>query len=563
MPRSIYSLICLLCISWTTTKTNAEDLLLHNGVIYTVNPQQPYAEAVLIRNGLIHAIGTNARVKQHAGKKTRTIDLQGQFVMPGIHDVHVHPLEASSDFASTCMLDGDETDASAYIGELRHCAPYQLGDTEWVLGAGHRLSTLLNAKRLPKHILDAAIPDTPALIMEETSHSVWVNSSALAAMNIDAATPNPQGGIIVKDAHTGEPTGLLIDAAGDMAMTYAWLPTPAIKTLNYQAVLNGLDTLRKYGITSIAEARTYWKRGFHEAWIKAANQDQLTARVTLGLWAYPTARDDMAQIKQLRSLYYRHPDGLLKLSQIKIYSDGILHNTTAAMLKPYQHTIAGVPYKQGLNYFSQARLARYIKALQGRKGKRGFDFHIHALGDRAVRESLNAIAANPSVAARHRLTHVELVHPKDVARFKQLNVTADIQVAGEFTQPLQWHGNHHLIGPRAKQFIPLRTLHEAGARITLSSDWDVSTLNPFVGMQNALTRAPEQLPNIAEVIKAYTINGAYSLRQESTTGSLAVGKAADLIVLDQDITKVATTKIAQTKVNMTVFAGEIIYQRTQ
>jgi predicted amidohydrolase YtcJ len=181
----------------------------------------------------------------------------------------------------------------------------------------------------------------------------------------------------------------------------------------------------------------------------------------------------------------------------------------------------------------------------------GYDFHIHAIGDRGITESLDAVEAarnaNGDIGARHRITHVEIVKESDYPRFAQLNVTADMQVASDFTNPENWEENLPFLGAdRIDNIIPLKSIFETGARVTLSSDWDVSSLNPFIGMQNALTRAPQNLPTIEDAVKAYTINGAYVLRQETNTESLEVGKWADFICVNQDIFTVPTNQIAQT-----------------
>ena len=252
---------------------------------------------------------------------------------------------------------------------------------------------------------------------------------------------------------------------------------------------------------------------------------------------------------------------LLKISsrvnQIKFYSDGIVHNTTAAMKTDYQQDILGEPTNNGLNYFVESRLAHYLSELE----PTGFDFHIHAIGNRGVTEALNAIEQSGSANGRHRLTHVEIVSPSDYNRFAQLNVTADCQVAGNFTQPNHWAENIPLIGAaNASNIIPLKSLKAANARITLSSDYSVSSYNPFIGLQNAVTRSPQEL-TLAEAIKAYTINPAYVMRQEQIVGSIEVGKAADLIVLDRNLFDIAANQINQTKVLMTYLAGELVYEK--
>lgn len=321
-----------------------------------------------------------------------------------------------------------------------------------------------------------------------------------------------------------------------------------------------MPLLSENGITSVCEGRTYRRREFQDAWMKAENENELSVKAVLCLWGYPHL-DDTEQIEELKSMYQNDPDKLVRMSQIKLYSDGIIPNTTAAMHEEYDLDLGFLPENKGLNYFSEDRMTQYITELE----KVGFDFHIHGIGDRGIHESLNAIETarqtNGDVGARHRLTHLEVVDPADYPRFKELDVIVDCQVAGEFTQPENWPENEQFIGNRANNLVPLKDLHDAEAFMTLSSDWDVSDMNPFVGMQNALTRVPQNLPDLETVIKAYTINAAYVMRQEDLVGSLEVGKLADLIILDQNIFEVPITQISQTKVLKTFLEGEVVFER--
>lgn len=533
---------------------NADSYVLYNGHVYTADSKQTTASAIFIKDGRIEFIGSDDEAQKLADGGTREINLKGRMVMPGIHDVHQHPLEAMSQFTGTCILSSEETDPERFIRSIKRCAPNQTVG-EWVFGWGHSIYTLLEAERPPVEILDEAIPDRPAIFMEETSHSVWLNSKGLEKAGITKDTPNPPGGIIVKDPETGEPNGILFDAAGDMVLNEAWPATAEIMEQNYQGLLLALDELQKYGITSVCEARTYWKRKFQDAWKRAEDNGKLTVRVVLDLWAYPSMDDD-EQLSQLKSLYSNNVNSLIRANQIKVYSDGITINTTAALLEPYDKVVGEIGSNNGLNYFSEERLKKYIAELD----PYGFDFHIHAIGDRGIRESLNAIEAS-QVQGRHRITHLEIVKPADYPRFKQLNVTADMQVAGDFTQPDNWGHSHELIGDRSSPTVPLKDLYDAGARITLSSDWDVSELNPFLGMQNALTRSPQALPNLHEIIKAYTINAAYVMRQEDVTGSLEVGKDADLIILDRNLFEEKSKNISLTRVDLTMLKGNVVYER--
>ena len=530
------------------------EAVFFNGEIYTVNPDQPWAEAIYVKEGKIEFVGDSKEAKRMASKDAEEYDLKGRFLMPGIHDVHTHPLEAASENFKF-ILNGNITNPENYANDIANADADNPG-TGWLLGWGHGLETILSATRAPKDIIDDVVSNRPVGIMEQTSHSIWCNSAALNLLGFTSASPNPTGGIIMKDGN-GNPNGILIDNAGELLMELALAPTQQGADNDYQGLVGfALPELAKNGITSICEARTFWKRNQQDTWKKIEDDGKLTVRVNLGLWAYPN-ENDQSQISTLQSLYRSDPNSLLQINQIKVYVDGIVHNTTAAMHNDYAINYFSLGTNNGLNYFTEARLGQYISALEGT----GFDFHIHALGNRAVHEGLNAIQAGGTSNGRHRLTHVEYVDAADYARFAQLNVTADAQVAGDFTQPNHWHENDYLVGSAMNNNnIPLKSLQQAGARITLSSDWDVSDLNPFIGMANAIERVPQEL-SIEEAIKAYTINAAYVMRQEDRVGSLVEGKEADFIVLDRNIVESTANQVRNTKVDLTYVKGKLVFER--
>ena len=412
---------------------NAEnEIVFYNGDIYTVNDAQPWVSAVYVRNGVIVQIGEDEAIINAASDNAELVNLRGAFMMPGIQDVHVHPLEAASENVQF-TLDDRVQDAEIYARDIENASLDNPG-SGWLLGWGHLIDVLLDAGRMPKEIIDEVVPNRPVVIMEQTSHSVWCNSRALALMGVDSNTPDPPGGIIMREEN-GEANGLLIDNAGNLLLDIALSPNTNRTENDYWGLVEfALPGLAKNGITSICDARTYWKRDHHKTWKRVADEGLLTARVNLGLWAYPDA-DDAQQLAILKSLYSNHENSLLKINQIKLYADGIIHNTTSAMHEAYRVNYFGFPINKGLNYFDQQRVATYIRELESV----GFDFHIHAIGNRGVHESLYAIELSGTQRGRHRLTHVEYVDPVDVARFAQLNVTADAQVAGDFSQPARWH----------------------------------------------------------------------------------------------------------------------------
>lgn len=538
------------------------DVVLHEGAVYTVNPAQPWAEAVAVRDGRITAVGSNELIADQIGPETQVVDLSEQLLLPGFQDDHIHIQEASST-AFTCFLRRG-TPPEQLSSTMSRCRP---GPGDWVLGWGFSIDNLIKqvrrGQRTPLEIIDEAIPDHPAAMMEETSHSVWANSLALDLAGITSDSPNPTGGVIARDK-SGAPNGLLLDSAGEAVFDAALNRTDELVDVQYEGLQWGLRQLAKNGITSVADARVYWKRADLEVWQLAESKGTLTTRATLGLWAYPD-EGDARQIAKLISLYDPNPDGLVHVNEVKLYSDGITLNGTAAMLRPYERGFLiyikplGVKSRNGLNYFDETRLTRYVTELE----RAGFDMHIHVLGDRGAHEALNAIEsaidANGSIDRRHRLTHVELVDASDIPRFAELGVGADAQVSGEWTTPEAWSDNRPMVGDRANNFIPLRSLYDAGARVSLSSDWDVSSMNPLVGIEHSLTRDPQSLPNLETAIAAYSIVPAFNMRQEDTTGSVEVGKFADLVVLDRNLFEIAPDKISEVSVVSTWFAGEQIY----
>ncbi len=554
---SAFSLV-LAVSTYTYATDDTADRVFLSGKIYTVNPAQPWASAMAIEDGEIVFIGDNEGATGFIGGSTEVINLNGKMVLPGIHDIHMHPLEAGNPAAGTCQFEGGENpeDLIDYIAE---CAEEQVG-TDWITGWGHSIFDLLETDRAPADILEDAIPGRPAVFMEATSHSQWVNRTALRLAGITADTPDPAGGHIVKDPATGEPNGILFDNAGDLVVEIAYKPTPELLDLAYDGLLENLSKLSALGITSVADARVYWTRRHHEVWLRAEAEDALTVRANLGLWAYPHMDD--SQLDVIKSLYSYDPERLLQVNQIKYYSDGLIVNSTAALKKPYNENYQLTPHPTGMNYFDEKRLTKFITELE----KIGFDANIHTLGDRAIHDPLNAIEATartngPNIDRRHRLTHVEMHSKADIERFKKIGVIADMQVAGDWTFPENYEdAQSPYIGKRAKHAVPLKSIYDTGATVTLSSDFDVSTPNPFAGMQHALTRGKESLPSLESVIEAYTINPAYVLRQEERVGTLEAGKRADLIVIDRNLFEIDIEEISHTKVLMTLMDGSEVFR---
>lgn len=534
------------------------DMVIFAADIFTANPEEEFAEAMAITNNTIVFVGSAEDAEAWIGDNTKTYDFGDQYILPGIHDIHNHLLEASFPGGFTA-LDPWEVDPENLGTTLANAIEFP-NSNGWIMGFGHSIFTLLEATRPTKEILDEIWPDTPVCILEETSHSVWVNSKALEIMEIDENTPDPIGGHIYKFPGTSVVDGILFDNAGDAVLQVALQTNAEIEQLYYSGLSGyGLGLAAKNGITSMCEGRTYYKRNYQEIWKKIRADDKLTARVMLAPWLYPedSEEDLITAFDNLHST----DDPFLRTQQIKCYSDGILINATAALHEPYDDNL-GLPFNTGLNYVEVNRLTSMITAME----VKGYDFHIHAIGDRGITEALDAIeaarATNGDVGARHRITHLEVVDPEDYERFYELDVIADFQVAAEWTNPSSWNENAILIGKeRSMNFIPVRSIYNTGATVCLSSDFDVSTLNPFQGIENAYLRAPQHLNSVEEIMYTYTLNGAYAMRQEDKVGSLETGKLADFIVVDQDIFSIDPESISETEVIQTWVDGKIIYDK--
>ncbi|WP_405631142.1 amidohydrolase [Pseudoalteromonas sp. Ld20] len=527
--------------------------VLYNADVYTVNGQQPWAEAVALQDNKIVFVGSNDDVQDFIGATTSVLNLEGKMVLPGFHDVHMHPLESAS--TATQFSIPSYATANEYIDAIYN-ASVQNPDATWLIGYGHEIATLLAMRDSPLSVINEAVKDRPVIIMEQTSHSMWVNSKALELAGITSQSKDPIGGVIGRDEE-GYLDGILYDNAGNQVMELAMQSLPDAQQQDYLGLIEyTMPELNKAGITSISDARTYWQRGHIETWQRVADEDKLSLRVNLGLWAYPQMNDEK-QIAKLKSLYQSDQNSLLKVNQVKFYMDGILVNTTAAMHEPYAINWLDLYGNKGLNYFSQARIEKYLTALENQ----GFDFNIHAIGDRGISEALNAIGNASMGKSRHRITHLEVIDPDDYKRFAQLNVIADAQVAGEFTNPAHWPEVAEFIGTeRAQDLVPIKSLVTAGARLTLSSDWNVSTFDPLVGLMHAVTRAPQAI-TLEQAIAAYTINSAYAMRQDDLVGSIEVGKHADLVVLDKNLFNIKPDEITSVKVMMTLLDGEQVYKR--
>ncbi|WP_373958542.1 amidohydrolase [Vibrio gigantis] len=520
------------------------------------------SDSIVTHNGKIIFIGDHEQAQTFKGLNTDVIDLENAFVLPGFIDNHNHVFEAASELGGNCELDSEAT-LEEQIPYLEACKiNAETNGRGWLMGYGFSLESTLDSdsEYTPLEIIDSVFPDRPVVIMEQTSHSMWVNSKALKIARISPQSSEPQGGAYLKDQDSGKLNGILLDNAGDQIMEMAWNSQSELFEQSYQGLMYGLEEAAAHGITTIGDGRMYWKRGWYDVWVEAEQNQDLTARVSLRPWVYPSMAMP-SQLEVFEKMYSDDKNRLLLVDQVKMYSDGIFINGTAKTLAPYLDTyLPNSP--NGLNYIPPAQMQQWLTALE----KIGFSAHIHAIGDGAVRESLDAIESVRKQGSQkpYTLTHVELINDEDVPRFKQLDVSADFQVGSDYVaqHDHEW-ANAFLGARRAKAMMNLDAILKTDANITLSSDWNVHDINPLVGIANSLIMGKTGLTDIYTAIDAYTLNAAKSLGIDDITGTIEVGKSADFAILDRDITTLSARGIAKTQVLMTVLRGKIVFENSK
>ncbi|QKW07199.1 amidohydrolase [Streptomyces sp. NA04227] len=524
-----------------------------NAEVYTLDRDQPWAEAFAYdADGKITAVGSESDVRAKAGSGAKEIDARGNMVLPGFQDTHLHVPEAGIN-RDLCPMESGSTLAE-YEDMAADCAAEQ-PDSEWVRAAGPSIFDLLDSDEPPIDVLDRAIPDRPALILDDLGHAVWTNSAGLKAAGIEADDRDPQGGIYGRDPETGRLNGLLLENAQQRIRNAA---APDGETV-YKGLLVALDELAKNGVTSVSDAGGFWGQDHPAAWQRALKEDKLSVRAVNSLYLYP----DVGMEKQLAEFERRFsddPDSLLQFDTAKIYVDGILDLGTAWMLKPYDEPV-NPEHPSGFPYFKRDQLRTYVSELH----RIGYRMHFHVIGDAATRAALDAVEAIEADSGevadrRHRTTHTYLVQPDDIERFAELGVIADFQVGPEAVDPAYHEQLSASIGDRAFDLIPVEKLLDADAQVSLSSDWDADPLSPFGIIERAVTRETNAVNDVGTAIRLVTADAAHALGQDDITGSIKVGKQADYVVVDQNLLEVPVDRVDETKVLLTVLAGHSTYQ---
>ncbi|XVV37657.1 amidohydrolase [Streptomyces sp. CA-100214] len=537
------------------------DLVFTGGPVHTVDPVRPLATSVAVRGDRIVAVGHD-EVTDLIGPATEVVDLHGRLLVPGFQDAHAHPVGAGVEMGQ-CDLSG-AGGADACAAAVRAYADAH-PERPWITGGGWSMEAFPGG--LPdRRLLDAIVPDRPVYLVNRDHHGAWANSRALDVAGVTRDTPDPADGRVERDAR-GEPTGMLQEGA--MSLVARHVP-PVTPDEQLDGLLRAQSLLHSLGVTAWQDALL----GDHAstadpapAYRRAVERGLLTARVRGALW-WDRARG-LEQLPELLARRSEFTVGTLNCHTVKIMQDGIAENHTAAMLAPYLTACGCASGNAGISFVAPGELAGIVTRLDAE----GFQVHFHALGDRAVREALDAVEAarraNGYRDNRHHLAHLQVVDTADVPRFRALGATANVQPLWAAHEPQMDELTIPFLGDlRAARQYPFGDLVRAGAPLAFGSDWPVSSPDPIAALHTAVNRhqpgsgrpvfLPEQRVTLAAALTAYTAGSAY-VNHLDGTGTVAPGMLADLVVLDRDPFAHPAEEIALTRVEQTFVAGRRVH----
>jgi len=539
-------------------KTQPADTIVLHGKIYTLNSKQPWAEALAVRGDRIVAVGSDADIARWQSKDTKVIDAKGHLVLPGFTDCHIHFIDGSFSLGRV-NLEGAK-DATDIQQRLRAYGAKHPGN-DWILGRGWNYAMFPTS--LPdKKYLDEVFPDRPAFLEGYDGHTYWANSKALALAQITKDTPNPPNGTIVRDPETGEATGALKEAAQSLVAAVVPKPTRGEKLAALRA---GIHWANENGLTRVHSAGGDFEN--FDLYDELLRHGDLTVRFYISYFQDPPElrAQDISAIEDARKKY---AGDWLSAGAVKFMIDGVIESHTAAMLEPYSDD----PSLKGKLFWAADKYKSAIAELD----KRNLQLFTHAIGDYGIRTALdgyeNAGRLNHSSGHRARIEHIESVSAADISRFGKLGVIASMQPLHSYPDRDTldvWARN---IGPdRASRAWVWKSISGDGGRLAFGSDWPVVTLNPFEGIQTAVTRqtseglpkdgfVPSERLSVAEAVRGYTLGAAFAGFRENTEGSLEPGKLADLIILSQNLFEIGSHKIDETKVLTTVVGGRVVFQ---
>jgi predicted amidohydrolase YtcJ len=515
--------------------------------------------AVAIVADRIAAVGTEPQVKERFPDAKEVLHLPGRMVLPAFQDSHLH-----APFAGRYRLHVSLHDLPGVDAYRDAVATYARANPAepWIFGGGWLMAHFPGGTPT-KELLDDIVPDRPVFLLNRDVHGAWVNSKALELAHITRETPDPWDGRIERDPATGEPTGTLHEgAAYSLADTH--LPPPPREEWE-RAILLAQEHLHALGITGWQDA--WVTPATEEAYRSLAERGELTARVVGALWW--DRHRGLEQVEELTARRDRGSVGTFHPTTVKIMCDGVLENYTGAMLRPYCDAAGHETDDTGISYLDRDQLVEAVTDLD----REGFQVHMHAIGDRAVRNGLDACQAardaNGTRDARHHIAHLQVIHPDDVPRFRELGVIANCQPYWAQHDPQMDELTIPFLGPdRAPLQYPFAALHASGATLAFGSDWSVSTADPLEEMEVAIRRAdpsdrdadpflPDQRLPLHLALAAFTKGSSY-VNHDDDTGSIEEGNRADLVVLDRNLFDAADATVADARVEHTIAAGRVV-----
>ncbi len=536
-----------------SSRREMADLVLLNGTVWTVNPGQPWAEAVAVKKGRILEAGSSQAIKKLASPRTEIIDLKGDLVLPGFIDSHTHFLDGGFSLLSIRLRDARSRED--LVARIRDKAN-ELDRGEWILN-GNWDHQSFDPPELPnRDWIDAVTPHNPVFVNRLDGHMALANSLALRIAGITKDTPSPAGGEILKDSETGEPTGILKDAALDLVAKH--IPEPSLRA-RLRAAEVALRHAAECGVTSVHDMASAENL---EVYLELLRNDRLTAR----LYVYIP----ITEVEVYSRLRLKTPSGnhFLKIGGLKGFVDGSLGSSTALFFEPYvdEPDMTGLFHSQ---MYPEGIMERRIREAD----RAGLQVAIHAIGDKANHVILDImekiIAENGERDRRWRIEHAQHLLPGDIERIARLGIIASVQPYHAIDDG-RWAESKIGRG-RCRTTYAFQSLLERGAVLACGSDWAVAPLDPLSGIYAAVTRRtldgknpegwfPEQRISLEEAIKGYTLNGAFAEFSEPDKGSIEAGKLADLVVLTRNILTVPPEEILDAKVKMTILNGEIVYK---
>ncbi len=548
------------------SRSPVADTVIVNARIYTVNPKQPWAEALAIGGDKILAVGTAKEIAGYRSPSTQVIDVQQRLVLPGFTDCHIHFLDGS---LSLRQVNLDEATTVSEIQTAVKAFADAHPDLPWVLGRGWNYA-VFNPLGLPdKRYLDQIIPDRPVYLESFDGHTWWANSKALMLAGIGKGSANPPGGEFVHDPKSGEPTGTIKEDTADEVVRKA-IPQAGHREI-VDALLQGMHEANRSGLVrAISPDGTHVQGGDFgvlEIYDELRGQGQLTVRFQIAARLQPPMVTD-AEVKKIEDARRRYHDEWISAGAAKFFLDGVIESHTAAMLAPYSDDAKQI----GSLLWTPEDYRRAVIKLDAAH----IQVFTHAIGDRAVRLALDAYQeaqnSNHNQDARDRIEHIETVSAQDIPRFGKLGVIASFQ-------PLHAYPDEDLLkvwlpkagAERAQRGFAWHSVAQGGGVLAFGSDWPIVTLSPWPGVQNALTRQtkdgdppagflPGERVSLEDAIKAYTLGAAFAGHREKTEGSLEPGKLADLIVLSQDLFKIKPSQVSNTEVLLTMVGGRVVYR---